>query len=163
LDEYGAKETEKILKSYYGGWNEGWSNVAVPVVPHFSFATDPKITSSYEQFHNTMNYFYHQIDPVINSDNTFIHEDAWLSLLDEFKDCSDPYLRLTFQAMLVKQAHNRKNGLAVVDGLKAMADSQWKVACLRFLSKSYGHLPQFKSVYSHLHKDIKDYIERKGE
>ena len=170
LDEYGAKETEKVLKAYgYETDEDIYGSGVVPTTHTFSFDTEPRFSSDYDGFTDLVTYYFDVIDPMVTSEELYSDKTMWLPLLDEISTCPDRYLRMTFQSMFVKHAHNHKKFIPAIAGLKAMEDSSWKVSCLRFLSKTYASqdpngyslYPEFKSVYSHLHDDIKDYIERK--
>jgi thymidylate synthase len=163
LEDYGAQETDKVLNAYKMDKDNLEVNM-VPKVKQFVFENEPRFNSSFEDFESIVNYYFSQIDPLFKI--TMPVMSTWEQsmvegVLDRLEKCPDPYLRLTFQAIFVKLSHNRKDTKSVFEGMKRMADSSWKVSCLRFLSKSYGDNEEFKSIYSHLDDDIKNYIERK--
>ena len=145
----------------YGLDKNNLEGVVVPTVKQFIFEDEPRFNSTFEQFESILRYYFSTIDYILTKDVTYEDLSIRNGLLEEIERCPDPYLRMTFQAMFVKQAHNRKAIDSVIEGLKRMVDSSWKVSCLRFLSKSYGDNEEFKSIYSHLDNDIKNYIERK--
>lgn len=171
LDSYGAKETAKVLKAYgYETDEDIYGSGVVPEVPEYLSNTEPRFSSSYDKFTELVNYYFYVLDPVLSEPEIYKDKAKWEGVLAELNSCPDEYLKLTFQAIFVKHAHNAKAFGAVMGGMSAMKDSSWKVSCLRNLSKTYltnssGYTTDeaFKSVYAHLSDDIKDYIERKGE
>lgn len=160
LDDYGAGETDKILDAYGIEHEDEMDNIEVV---EFYFEDEPRFTSDYDTFHVTMNSMSNMLEPIMTSDVVYNHpsDGTFGHMLNIVSNCEDEYLKLTFQAMLAKQAHNRRSVTKVVDAMEAMKDSSWKVSCLRFLYKAYKDVPEFKSLYSHLTSDIIDYIERK--
>lgn len=164
LDDYGYKLTDSILKAY--GVNPDDIS-ELPEVKQFTFKDEPRMSFSKIEFDRFISYYHQVIEPVLTSDVIYKDEPLWKQFLENLDTIEDEYLKLTFQACFVKQAHNRRNPDAIIAGMKEMKDSQWKVMCLRWLYPKFdkGSVLQakFKSLYSHLEGDIKDYIERKGE
>jgi thymidylate synthase len=161
LEDYGAQETDKVLNAY-GLDKNNLDGAVIPTVKQFVFENEPRFNSNFDQFESILRYYFNTLDYVLAKYETmYKHNDIMVGILEELERCPDPYLRMTFQAMFVKQAHNRKDINAVITGMKRMVDCSWKVSCLRFLSKAYGDNEEFKSIYSHFDDDIKNYIERK--
>ncbi len=160
LDEYGAKETEKVLNAYGRSIEDAWP---LPHVEEYYFDNEPRMTFGKVRFQDLSMHFYEEIQPKLNEDYTYNSRNEYHELLHEIGCYEDRYWRMTFQAMFVKQAHNRGAFEPLIEALYEMEDSSWKVSCLRFLSKRYSEEKAFKSVYKHLDDDIRNYIERKGE
>lgn len=160
-DTYGAKETDKVLKAY--DLVPDADEYIAPQVKQYVFDNEPRFSCSIEEFDEVSEWFWTELDPAIRSDMFWSNEDNWLSAMYEVEQLKDEYLKLTFQAMMAKQAHNRKNVTAVVDILDLMKDCTWKVSILRFLSKAYKDIAYFQGLYIHYNQDIQDYINRKGE
>lgn len=156
LDDFGAKETEKLMNAY--GLAEG--DTELPEVKEFYFDDEPIMVSDIEQFDNVARFYYDVIDPFLRSDADTFKQYAD-GALQGISSCPDEYLKLTFTAMFVKQAHNKELSDLVIKGMEAMVDSSWKVSCLRFLYKSHKDTEGFTDLYSHLSEDIIQYIERK--
>jgi len=161
MNDYGAKCNDPILKAY--GIGNVHEDKESPDVQEFLFEHEPRISSTYEEFQSTMRFFFERIDPVMNHEPTWEVSEEWMLVLDNILVCPDDYLRMAFTAMFVKQAHNRGIMDAVLDGMEAMADSSWKVSCMRWLYPKYKDNEEFHELYSSTSQDIKDYIERKGE
>ena len=163
LDDYGAKETEKVMSAY------GGKRVDLEEVVHLdSLIADtfkdiePRMSSGFEHAHALMHYFYSYLEPAIADENTHKVASTFDKVLDTISKCEDEYYKLTFMASLAKHAHNHKNSYGLVRAMGAMADSSWKVSCLRFLYKSNKDNENFTSLYQHYPLDIIDYIEREG-
>ncbi|AYP68630.1 thymidylate synthase [Exiguobacterium phage vB_EalM-132] len=164
LDDYGAKETEKIRNAYSeieDGAEDVWELSSL-IYKTFK-DTEPRMSSDYERAHALMNHFYMYLEPAIKHQDTHKVASVFDKMLATINQCEDEYYRLTFLASLAKHAHNQKNAYGLVRALESMPDSTWKVSCLRFLYKTHQTNEQFKSVYAHYPYDIKNYIERKGE
>lgn len=166
MDDYGSKETDKILKAYGIGQVDDrgvdrWVQMQGEelTVPQFVFDTEPRMSTEFTQFHTILHSFFTEIDPLVpnmGGDLMFI-----------VKNIPDDYLRMSITAMLAYREHKKNLKSEAIECLKNMVDCSWKVSCLRFLSKGYLSddkvSEDFRSVYSHLSQDIIDYIERKGE
>jgi hypothetical protein len=145
--------------------SEGEMRAVLPQVPQYTFPDEPRFSCTIDQFDELSDMFWSNVDPAIRSKELWESEDAWLACLEYINKCPDEYLKMTFQGMFIKQAHNNKNAMAVIDGFKAMKDSSWKVSALRFLSRNklYKDNALYRDLYLHFRDDIIDYIERKGE
>jgi thymidylate synthase len=168
MDDYGSKETDKIFKAY-DMINDMY--ISTPVVNHFVFDDEPRMSSNFDITDNILGYYFGVIDPLITNPDMYTTPEG----VEEFTqpniefvreaiaNCPDDYFRMTFNSMLAYQAHKHGNMDIMCNALALMEDSSWKVSCLRFLSKRYSGQEQFTALYQHLSIDIKGYIERKGE
>jgi thymidylate synthase len=163
LDEYGAKETEKVIKAYGYDKFDLSQPISSPAVASYSFPNEPRFSCGIDEFEIVSQYFWEYIDPIIRAEATWSKGSEWIFTLHNIDNCTDDYLRMTFTGMFIKQAHNHKNHKAVIEGFRAMADSSWKISALRFLSKAYKDNPAYQDLYSHYDKEIIDYINREGE
>jgi thymidylate synthase len=164
LDEYGAKETEKVIKAY--GYDEFdlSQGISSPAVANYSFPNEPRFSCGIDEFDMISQVFWEYIDPAISGGNIWNSEVEWGGMLgDIVENCPDDYLRLTFLGMFIKQAHNNKCTDALIHALELMVDCSWRVSILRFLSKSYKDDVRFQVLYSRYEKEIIDYINREGE
>lgn len=158
LDEYGAKETDKIQKAYR------MDNIdTVPTVTEFYTDSEPRFSSNFEQFEVNVNMGFKTIEPILSEESLYDADNSTLftQVVSIINNCPDEYLRLTYLAMLVKQAHNRRFEAGVVQGMNEMVDCGWKVSCLRFLSKHYKDSKAFSDIYKEYSQETIDYIERK--
>lgn len=156
LDDYGAKETDKILKAYNLQPELGFS---LPVVKHFTFENEPRITSNYEQFEGILNGYFDELDDIVHNDEVYEDFGKAEALLEGLRSCPDPYLRNSFIAMFTYRAHRLEKKGLVLTGLDNMEDSQWKLSCLYFLYNSYKDDQGFRDLYSNYTDDMKSYIE----
>lgn len=164
LDDYGAKETEKIFKAY--DLNAPVDIHEIPTIDQFTFDTEPRMSSDMKSFDNITSYYFKTIDQIIYNPSVYEEIDnnqAFKMILSALQQCPDDYWRMTFTAMAAYRAHKCQENKALYTLLDLMVDSSWKVSCLRFLSKKHKDDPQFRLLYNHLGDDIKNYIERKGE
>ena len=156
LDDFGASETGKLMTAY--GLEEG--DEILPDVEEHYFAGEPQMTASVEEFENISAFYWDVIDGRLRAPKEAFEEMAETTLKGIIQ-CPDEYLALTFTAMFVKQAHNKGLSEWVVKGMDAMAESSWKVSCLRFLYKSHKDTEGFSDLYRSLPEEIIEYIERK--
>lgn len=163
-EDYGFKETNKILDAY-ADEVENLDADGTIVVTDFHFPTEPRMESSYEEFEKNVGYLYTVVDPILGKESVYNDElesfDVATQVLSIINGCPDPYLRMTFQAMMIKQAHNFKSARVVVEGLNEMEDSTWKLSCLRFLYPHYKENEEFREIYKEYPAEAIDYIERK--
>lgn len=155
VDDYGAGETDKILKNYPAGSQ----------IKHFVCGTDPEMSFLYEEFAGFMHQYWNVLDPVIHSDKTYTEDNivTFNKMINFITEIPDDYWRMTILAMVAFNCYKRDNVKGVLNSLGLMEDSQWKISCLRYLSKKYADLESYKTIYSYYDQDIKDYIERKNE
>jgi hypothetical protein len=150
LDDYGAKETGKILAAY----NLTTANPNVPEVNHFQFENEPRINLTLEDFENMMDGFNDNIDPHLNNESANLK-----SISNVLLNCPDEYFKNVFLSMFIYTAHKRKNTEMVIEGFQGMDDSQWKLSCLNFLRKQYADVNAYRDLYEHYSDDKKEYIE----
>jgi len=169
LDDYGYKETDKILKAYDhdGIW---MPSMSTPIVEQYTFIDEPRISSTLEEWHDIVNSYFRELDQLVSADETYLMPQAARGIMHIVSHIQDKYLQLTLYSMIAYQAHKRNQAEIMLLALSHMPDCSWKVSCLRFLSKRYltseehsNHTESFRSQYKHLSSDIIDYIERKGE
>jgi len=165
LDDYGAKDTEKVLSGYKLSL-DSFEHVmdkavfAESLVKEFYFEDEPQMTADLDTFERISAFYWDVVDGRLRVPKEVFAEMAE-ETLGGVTQCPDKYLALTFTAMFVKQAHNKGLSEWVVKGMEKMEDSSWKVSCLRFLYKTHKDTEGFKALYSHLSQEIIDYIERK--
>jgi thymidylate synthase len=175
LEDYGAKETSKVLKAYGLEYLQDDSSSLLEdhhvSVSNFTFPDEPRITSYYDSWHMQVDRYFSGIDPYL-SDGNLMSSDPddllfqnMISLVG--RNITDGYLKMTVYSMFVYKAHTAQRYGAAIFALRHIVDCTWKVSMLRFLSKRYLGLEDFRepfrSLYNHLNSDIIDYIERKGE
>lgn len=167
-EEYGAKETEKVLQAY--GYTleammyvrEGNGKTPAPKVKEFHFEDEPRMSIGYDEFEGFLDTLFGSGNLL----NDFIHNDErikneWGALLVYASSCPDDYFRFTLQAMITYRCHKLGVTDGVIQGFKNMKDSSWKVSCLRMLYPKYKDNEDYTLLYDHLEEDIKNYIERK--
>lgn len=158
LDDYGAKETRKILEAY--GYQEGDVLDNFPPIKHFTFEDEPRIILNFDLFHRFVNGYFHNLDPLVMNDKNITDKESADYLFNVISSMTpDPYFRNTLLAMLAYRAHRLGNVELMIKALGAMKDSQWKVSCLYFLANKYRDNSDYKNLYSHYSDDIKEYIE----
>lgn len=163
MDDYGAKETDKVLGAYGMDVEDAVECVEIPQVEHFVFEDEPRMSSSFEQTSNIIAFYHSVLDALVREKITYESEPVFDHTLDMIGKCEDEYWKNTFYAMVAYQAHKRGNVAFLIKALGCMKDSGWKVSCLRFLSKKYAEETAFRNLYKHLPQNVCDYIDRKGE
>lgn len=159
LDDYGAKETDKILEAY-GIAGTADTLVDTPEVKHFTFPDEPRITLGFKDFNRFLaEYFHGRLDEMIHTDMYIINQRSSFDLLDSVLAAPDEYFKNTLLAMLAYRGHRLGNVDLVIRAMGYMKDSQWKLSCLFFLYNSYKDNEQFKALYEHYADDMKAYIE----
>ena len=142
LDDYGAKETDKILKAYditadqLGSWR------SLAMVDNFVFEDEPRIQSDYTQTEDILDHYFQDLDSEFRSPLTYKDNDKFTGLLNKVEKacCSDRYFGNCFAAMLAYQAHKHGEPKKMCRALYLMDFGSWKISCLRFLSKRYGDI-----------------------
>lgn len=164
-DAYGAKETDKILAAYGVDRNADDMMPCFLKVDHFEVTDEPRMSSSFETTQRIIAHYHSALDDLFRQDITYSEEGkpVFDQLIKLINTCPDAYWRNTFFAMLTYQAHRRDKANLVIEGMSHMADSSWRISCLRFLSKKYAEVEGFKELYAHMPQDVQDYINRKGE
>lgn len=149
LDDYGAKETTKIVNAYAGIEYRA---------DNFEFEDEPRMSLNFEEFE----YFSSVTFPEFKESylGEFISKYGLKQTIDSIT-LGDEYLKMTLWAMFVKKCHNVRDSHSVVYGMENIKDCSWKVSLLRFLYPKYSDIVQFNDLYSHLDSSIRDYIERK--
>lgn len=166
LEDYGAKETDKILQAYKIDKDSLYDQCITPVVGDpYVFEDEPRFKSSFKEFEDIMEYYFKYLDKFVSSPDTYEEKDnkTYEELMESLEEISDPYLKFTFQSMVAYQAHKKGSTGIMIDALSSMKDCSWKVSCLRFLSKRYGNNTEFIKLHEHLNINIRDYINRKFE
>lgn len=163
LEDYGAAETNKILKAYHLE-NANLELTPVPKVKHFTFEDEPRITTDINDTFAFLHTFFNGgLSDALHHDNNILNEDAGYALLNAFKEIPDAYFRDNLLNMLVYRAHRLGNFDLMVDAIKETKDSQWKLSGLYFLYSSYKDKPEFTKLYAHFSEDKQRYIERKKQ
>ena len=163
LEDYGAKETNKILEAY-DLTDANWTHADLPKVKHFNFEDEPRISMSIEEFIGfTHTFFNGGLSDALHNDNNIIDSMTGEALLETFKNIPDAYFRDTLLNMLVYRAHRLGNFELLIKALEATKDSQWKLSGLYFLYTSYKDKPEFRKLYEHFSEDKQRYIERKKQ
>ena len=155
LEDYGSDISKEITDC------EQWD---VPAIGN------PRISSSFEEFHRLLSYFETDINPLIRNIKQL---DGAESILRAVSKVRDPYLVTTFLAMAAYRAYNLSLFEPMREFLDALPHGQWRISCLRFLSSKYGkfnessHSPKltnfdqdFLNLFSSYPEEVKDYIMR---
>ena len=151
LDDYGAKETDKILKHH-----------TTDTAQNFRFDDEPRMSLDFLGYDKLMWEYWTTLDELMHSDDTYTDRGV-VSLLESIEVLPDEYWKMTFQAMVAYNAHKRGLGTGVYHALSDMKDCQWKVSCLRFLYPKYTNDKAFQSLYiSDYNNEVIAYIERKN-
>ena len=163
LDDYGAKETNKILKAY--GLQEGHENGfdKSPVVDQYIMENEPRFTSDKAQFDKELDFFWNILNGILHSEQIYTEDEYFDAILETIARIQDDYLRMTYYAMLSYRAHKKGQVEKCIKALGKMPMCSWKISCLRFLSKRYKDRPDYNMLYCDLADDIIDYIECKEE
>ncbi|MMZ43625.1 Thymidylate synthase [compost metagenome] len=165
LDDYGSKETDKICNAYLIDKDDPLAGDMVPRVKEFTFGDlEPRLTSDFATWHSLVKSYFTTIDPLVSNPAMYGNGPGLKTIID---NVPDDYLKMTFQAMAAYNAYKEGRIKTTITWLGEMADSSWKVSCLRFVSRNILNnkecAAEFKLLYKHLSDDIIDYIERKGE
>lgn len=158
LEDYGAKETDKVLNAY-GLTTNTLVGRDVPQVQQFTFFNEPRMSSNFDEFHDILEYFFEEIDPLFSLPGTYVNGN-WSDVLDRIHGIEDDYLRMSFFAMFAYRAHKRGSWNVMVDALDSMPSCSWKLSCLRFLYPKYKDLLDFQALYEGWDYDKVLYIER---
>ncbi|AGR46830.1 hypothetical protein SHANETTE_160 [Bacillus phage Shanette] len=158
LEDYGAKETDKVLGAY-GLTSTTLVGRDVPQVQQFTFHNEPRMSSNFDEFHDILEHFFEEIDPLFSLPGTYVNGN-WSDVLDNIHSIEDSYLRMSFFAMFAYRAHKRGSWNVMVDALDSMPNCSWKLSCLRFLYPKYKDLLDFQALYEGWDYDKVLYIER---
>ncbi len=165
-EEYGAKETDKVLRANGYEFDDVTKmrelNLSAPEVREFHFKDEPRMSSSYEEFEGLLDTLFGSgniVNDILHNDGRLANQ--WEALLVYFSSCPDDYFRFTLQAMTTYRCHKLGITDGVIQGFKNMKDSSWKVSCLRMLYPKYKDNEDYTLLYDHLDEDIVNYIERK--
>ncbi len=156
-EDYGATETDKILKANLG--------TGCPMDYYFG-GSEPRMSFSFDEMQMFRNQLHVVIDASIqncaNGDDK-LSDAGWNLAAYQVANVKDDYWRMVLQSMMAYTAHKAGKYYLMIDALRSMPMCSWKVSCLRFLSKRYMDKRDFEDLYGSLNKDVRDYIERKGE
>jgi len=157
MDDFGAKITDKVLDAYKGYYTEGKK------IEEFYFENEPRFSCSLEEFKAMQEIFNKVINPLLTTDEIYERSATFQSMLDLISSVTtDEYLRLTFYAMAVKQAHNRDKVSMILEGLDRMPMCGWKISCLRWLYARHGNASSFRDICNELPtKSMRDYVMRR--
>lgn len=163
-EDYGAKETDKVL-SAYGLDPNSPEGVTADIYDFYTEGLEPRIHLSPKSTKSFLDWYFSELDPFIRSDETYKSIGELKRVLEMVDHgVGDRYFKLTLHAMMAYQAHKRSKSVnMVVRCLAKMPACSWTISCLRFLYKHYGDKNSFQQVYEDLPQQAKDYIERKGE
>lgn len=160
LDDYGAKETNKILEAYGMDLNSlQVTDYRPPEVKHFTFENEPRMSLKFDEFDSFMQDYFRVVDPIIHNDDNIKNSKIAREVIDLAGQSPDEYFKNSFYAMIAYRAHRLDNKQIVVEALDNMQDSQWKLSCLYFLYNKYKDNTDFKNLYAHYDSDMKEYIE----
>jgi thymidylate synthase len=163
LDDYGAKETDKILDAYdvrsveINNPHLGQRNIK-----HFTFENEPRITLGFEDFNEFLTSYFGHLDNFVNNDEYMSNPDNVDKMVHSACQAPDEYFKTTLLAMMAYRGHRLGNAGMLIECLKAMPDCQWKVSCLYFLCNSYEgteHQGVYKSLFEHYPEEVRDYIK----
>jgi thymidylate synthase len=165
-EEYGAKETEKVLRAN-GYWFNNITEVreaglSAPKVQEFHFINEPRMNVGYPEFSDLVSTLFGEKGFLKRMHNDEVLKKEWEAFLVYVSSCPDPYFRFTLQAMVTYRCHKLGIVEGVVKGFQAMTDCSWKVSCLRMLQPKYKDNEEYTLLYKDLDEDIVNYIERKG-
>lgn len=169
LDDYGAQITDDIIKAY-GVNADLLEKGIVPIgliekadfeTSKLMFKNEPRITLGKEDFDMFLDEYFYNVDPILMDDKVYESNEAVTGLIEMVNNAPDDYFRMTLLAMVAYRSHKLKNRVGVIEALKLMADSQWKLSCLYFLYNSYKEDKDYLELFSHFSEEQKDYI--KGE
>lgn len=165
LDDYGAKETDKIFEAYQINREDLEQRGILPIreIKHFTFENEPRIKMGLEEFEDFMDAYFTGVDPLIQDDEVILAKSDML--LQIVSKAPDPYFRLTLLAMIAYRAHRLgielkapETAETVIKALELMPDSQWKLSCLYFLYKRYADNEAFNALFEHYTDEQKAYI-----
>lgn len=149
LDDYGHKVTGSILHHY--PTKEHSDHIS-----QITHVNEPRFTSSYVGFHEVVAYYWTYLDYAV-------HADFAQAMANIQSFVTDPYLRMTFLAMVAYNASKADDVVNTVAAVGMMGESSWQVACLRSLYSKWKDVIAFRELYEELPCEIIDYIERRGE
>lgn len=164
LDDFGAKETEKVLNAYGLTIEDVLrEDFVTPDVTEIEHPELVQFVGTYEEYEENLETFFTVIDPLISDPRTYETSSLMLynRLEDEIEKIDDEYMRLSAYMMTAYQAHKSRNTKIVSLAMSQIPDCEWKIAGLRFLSKRHGDNDLFRLTYKHLDKPLRDYIDRK--
>jgi len=155
LEAYGADESGKILGAYLKG---GTNNVGIPEMS--DFVKEPRMSSDFVQMEQVLLRYNHHLDPIMQDDESIKDISVWGRLLKSIDTYPDTYFKLTFNAMAAYRAYKLNEIDKCIEALSVIPMCQWKVSCLRFLSKSLNYRSEFVDLYRNLPQATVDYINR---
>jgi len=159
LDDYGAKETDKVLNAY-GLTSTTLVGREVPQVQQFTFSNEPRMSSDFDSFHDHLDEFFTDINPRFDDPTSYAGE-WYVDVINHINSIPDDYLRMAFSAMFAYRAHKEGRSWHIVcAALDNMPACSWKLSCLRFLYPKYKDLSDFKMLYEGWDYDKVLYIER---
>jgi thymidylate synthase len=160
LEDYGAKETDKILTAY--GINQEYihtPNYARCDVKQFTFENEPRISLGFDDFQEFIAAYFSHLDNYANDDEYMSKPHHAASMVHSACQAPDEYFKTTLLAMFAYRGHRLGNVEMLLECLRAMPDCQWKVSCLYFLYSSYKDNEQYNALFAEYPEDIQAYIK----
>ncbi|GLI90896.1 thymidylate synthase [Bacillus subtilis] len=154
LNDFGAKETEKIFNAY----------PEHTTVQEFTFENEPRMSTSFEEFEAMRSvlfggWFFKDL----HRDEAFKQPRVRESLLMVIKSLPDNYWRNMLYAAYAYRAHKLEIPEEVIVGLDNMAESSWKMSCIHFLYEKYKDNSLFRELYAGWSEDKVRFIEGKKQ
>ncbi|MNN06537.1 Thymidylate synthase [compost metagenome] len=147
LEDYGAKETDKILK----GADIDSVHIHNPHLsvsaPAFTFPNEPRMVLGFGEFESFLEQTFDLIDIYLHDDNLMSSEEGVPTVLSLIHNAPDPYFRNTLMSMAAYRSHRLGNSSGMIEALRLMVESQLKLSCLAFLYPSYKDSDAFSAVY----------------
>jgi len=154
LEDYGSQCTQDILNNN--------SMTHTREIAQFFFKDEPRITCGKEGFEDILTYYWEIINRPLHSDRVINDSRSRELLIDTIDTLKDEYIKHIIQLMLVYRVYKLKMMTPMIDLLSNIKDSQWKIACLRFIydqveKQGFGDI-LYKKILSNYENEIIKYI-----
>lgn len=155
-EDYGSDLTKKVLDAY--GISD--LNMSLPVVEHFTFDTEPRMSKvNPDEFDAMLASCEHIAETLIHNDDNILNPEIAQNTLEIIQRCPDRYFMNTLFAMVAYRAHRLGSTEVMINALGLMADSQWKLSCLYFLYNTYKDNAEYNELFEHYTDSQKAYIK----
>lgn len=138
-EEYGAKCCKSVLNAY--NCNDVKDATLLEFdgdfnIPQYLYGETERFKADWDEWNQDCAYVQEQIFPKLHDDYWFKGDnisDKLDSLWEAIRSVLDDYLRMSLRYMFIYRMYRTKNYARCVEYFKLMNNSQWKVACGKFL------------------------------